>query len=194
MSLRVETQAVDTAPERQLPAPKPPVLVIMVGPPGTGKSHLARLLAERVPIRIVETDEIRRRIAPQPTYSREESGRVYRLAHREIARLLRVGENVVFDATNLYERGRRTLYRIAERTGARLLIVRTVAPDQVVKERLSRRKLGVEPMDRSEAGWEVYCRMKAEYEEIKMPHLVVDTSQDLEPAMDRIVGFVRDEK
>ncbi len=194
MSLWVETREVDTALEGQLPAPKPPVLVIMVGPPGTGKSHLARLLAERVPVQIVETDEIRRRIAPRPTYSREESGRVYRLAHREIARLLRIGENVVFDATNLYERGRRTLYRIAERSGARLLIVRTVAPDQVVKERLLKRKLGVGPVDRSEAGWEVYCRMKAEYEQIKRPHLVVDTSQDLQPAVDQIVNLILDEK
>lgn len=189
----VETQKVDTEPEHRSNLRKPPVLVVLVGPPGTGKSHLARRVAAHVPIRIVETDEIRRRIARPPTYSREESGRVYQTAHRQIGRYLREGQNVAFDATNLYERGRQTLYRIAERNGARLLIVQTTAPEQVVEERLHRRKLGAEPLDRSEADWEVYCRMKGELEEIKRPHMIVDTSQDLKPAINKIVNFVLDE-
>lgn len=180
--------------DQPFPTRKPPILVIMVGPPGTGKSYLARRLAERVPLHIVETDEIRRQLTPHPTYSREENRRVFHIAHRKIDRLLRQGKNVVFDATNIYERGRRTAYRIAESDGARLLIVRTVAPDQVVADRLQRRKEGVSPGNRSEADWEVYVRMKAEYEEIERPHMVVDTSQDLQPAIEEIAKIVQDKR
>lgn len=168
-----------------------PALIVMVGPPGTGKSHLVNLLAQRIPLKIVASDEIRHQISLHPSYSPEENRRVFQTAHRRIQRLLRQGENVVFDATNIREFGRRSLYRIAERTEARLLIVRTVAPDDVVEARLLRRMERLNPEDRSEAGWEVYLRMKAEFEEISRPHMLVDTSEPLEPALEEIVGFVR---
>jgi len=177
--------------ERPGPGRRPPTLIIMVGPPGTGKSHLVRLLARQVPVKVVETDEIRQRLFPHPRYTPEENRRVFHEAHRRIDRLLRKGCDVVFDATNIRESGRRTLYRIAESDGARLLIVRTVAPDEVVEQRLRQRVEGLSPEDRSEAGWEVYLRMKAEFEEIGRPHMVVDTSQPLEPAIDEIARFVK---
>jgi predicted kinase len=178
--------------EHPQPAGKPPVLLIMVGAPGTGKSHLVRLLSQRVPLRLVQTDRIRRGLVAHPSYTQEENRRVFYLAHREIARLLRAGENVAFDATNLYEGRRRTLYRIAERNGARLLIVRTVAPDDVVAKRLQVRSMGADPDDLSEAGWEVYAAMKEQYEEIKRPHLVVDTSAGIQPPLEHIVRLIQD--
>jgi predicted kinase len=164
----------------------------MVGAPGTGKSHLVRLLSQRVPLRLVQSDQIRRRLVPHPTYTQEENRRVFYLAHREIGRLLKAGENVAFDATNLYERRRRTLYRMAERYDARLLIVRTVAPDEIVAERLQMRSMGADPDDLSEAGWEVYSRMKDQYEEIRRPHLVIDTTAGVEQALDAIVELMQD--
>lgn len=170
---------------------QPPALIVMVGPPGTGKSHLVNLLAQRIPLKIVASDEIRHQISLHPSYSPEENRRVFQTAHRRIQRLLRHGENVAFDATNIREFGRRSLYRISERTEARLLIVRTVAPEDVVEARLRRRMEGLNPEDRSEAGWEVYLRMKAEFEEISRPHMLVDTSEPLEPALEEIVSFVR---
>lgn len=170
------------------------VLVLLVGPPGTGKSYLARRIAERFPMAIVETDEIRRQIAHPPTYSPRESGRVYLTAQRRIERLLREGRAVLFDATNLYERGRKKLYRIAEKYHARLLIVRTTAPEPVIEERLRLRKLGVEPLDLSEAGWEVYSRMKGELQDIRRPHMVIDTSRELQPALESILRFLRNEQ
>jgi predicted kinase len=176
--------------ERPRPAGQLPVLLVMVGAPGTGKSHFVRLLSQRVPLRLVQTDRIRRSLAARPTYTQEENRRVFYQAHRQIERLLGAGENVAFDATNLYEGRRRTLYRMAEKSGARLLIVRTVAPDDVVAKRLQVRTMGVDPDDLSEAGWEVYAAMKEQYEEIKRPHLVVDTSAGIEPALDQIVRLI----
>ncbi len=171
-----------------------PALVVMVGPPGTGKSHLVRELALRVPVSIVQTDAVRRTIVSRPEYTSEENRRVFSVAHRRTEWLLRQGHNVVFDATNIYEWGRRVLYRIADRAGARLLIVRTVAPDDVIERRLRGRVAGLDPNDQSEAGWEVYARMKAAFERIERPHLIVDTSLDLEPALQEIVRFIRGQK
>lgn len=170
-----------------------PSLIVMVGLPGTGKSHLVRELARLVPLDVIETDDIRRGISSRPEYTQQENRRVFAVAHGRAEGLLRRGHNVVFDATNIYEWGRKVLYHIAERTGARLLIVRTVAPDGVVEGRLRARTAGADPSDRSEAGWEVYLRMKREFEEIGRPHMVVDTSSELEPAVQEIARFARGE-
>jgi predicted kinase len=168
-----------------------PVLMVMVGLPGTGKSYLVREVAQRVSVDIVQTDEIRRTLVARPEYTPEENQRVFTEAHRESERLLRQGHSVVFDATNVYARGRRILYNIAKSTGARLLIVRTDAPDATVMERLNHRALGADPSDRSQAGWDVYVRMKSRFEPIKQPHLRVDTSQDVLPAVQEIAQFIQ---
>lgn len=179
----------ESTSEGFLAAP-PPALVAMVGPPGTGKSHLARLITERTPVRVVESDDLRRVLASRPAYTADENRRVFAALYGRVERHLRRGQNVLLDATNIYEWSRQRIYRLAERTGARLLLVRTIAPDEVVERRLGARRAGVDPRDGSEAGWDVYVRMRAEFQEIQRPHVVVDTSQDLSPAVEQIVAFV----
>lgn len=175
-----------------LPGPKvSPALVVMVGLPGTGKSHLVREVARREEVTVIQSDAIRRGMFARPVYSPEEHGRVFSVAHRRAEEQLGKGHSVLFDATSIYEASRKSLYRIAERTGARVLVVRTVAPDEVVAGRLARRAAGANPADRSEAGWEIYEKMKGEFEEVRRPHLVVDTTMALDPAIDEIVRFIR---
>ncbi len=165
----------------------------MVGPPGTGKSHLVHEVAARIPVATIQSDAIRRRMAKRPEYTPDENRKVFSVAYSRAEQLLRKGRSVIFDATNIYEWTRRGLYEIAERAGARLLIVRTVAPEQVIEDRLRRRLAGENPRDRSEADWQIYLRMRAEFEEIGRPHVVVDTSLDLEPAVQQIVQFIQGE-
>lgn len=167
-----------------------PALIVMAGPPGTGKSHLVREIARRVSVDTVQTDDIRRRLVAHPEYTPDENRKVFAIAHGRTEQLLRERRSVIFDATNIYEWTRRGLYQIAERTGARLLVVRVVAPESVVADRLRERLLGADPKDRSEAGWDIYLRMKAEFEEIQRPHLVVDSSQSLDPAAEQIARFI----
>ncbi|MBI5650830.1 MAG: ATP-binding protein [Chloroflexi bacterium] len=115
-----------------------PVLIVISGLPGTGKSYLARRLAERLPSVIVQSDFVRKIILTRPTYARVENFYVHRVAHAVIEQLLRAGYRVISDATNLAEWHREKLYRIAERTGARVVIVRTVAPEEIVRARLEK--------------------------------------------------------
>lgn len=176
--------------EKLGPLPEPtarPVVIMVSGLPGTGKSYLSRRLAERFPAIILETDALRRMLFPSPNYGWEENRRLFPALHRLIEDLLKRGIPLIFDATNLLEHQREYIYRSADQTGAKLIIVQTEAPKEVVAQRLAGRGRGIDRADRSEATWDVYLKMKATVEKIRRNHFVVDTSKDITPAVEKIL-------
>lgn len=164
-----------------------PTLVLVSGLPGTGKSYFSRKLAERLPSLIVESDALRKRLFANPTYSAQESHRLFNACHRLIEELLSKGIPVILDATNLVEHHREPLYRIAKRLGAKLIIVQVEAPRELVRQRLQGRVEGVNPLDKSDAGWGIYQKMKTRVERIRRNYFAVDTSRDINPVIDKIV-------
>jgi predicted kinase len=173
----------------QLPEPvAKPTLVAVSGLPGTGKSYFSAKLAERLSFVILESDALRKILFPYPTYSAEESTRLFRAVHRLIERLLKRGIPVILDATNLSERHREYLYSIAEHLGIKLILVRVEAPPELVAGRLHQRQEIRE--SKSDADWTVYQRMRSSLEEIQRRHYVVDTSRDITPVLDKIVKEV----
>jgi predicted kinase len=168
------------------PAAKP-ALIIVSGLPGTGKSYLSRKLAERLPSVVVESDALRKQLFPIPTYSAEESHRLFAACHRLIEDFLGSGISVILDATNLVEHHREPLYRIAQRFKARLILVQVEAPGKVVRERLQGRVEGINCEDNSDADWSIYQRMRTRVERISRNYYAVDTSRDITPVIDKIV-------
>lgn len=166
-----------------------PVLILMSGLPGSGKSYLSERLAKVLPAVVIESDRVRKALFPQPTYTAQESAVVHRTCQELMRRLLRKGVRVIFDATNLVEFQRELLYSLAEHSGAHLLIVRTVAPEAVIRERLEQRKAKGDSI--SDADWRVYRRMSQREQKIRRTHLCIDTSQDIEEAVRKIVRAVR---
>jgi predicted kinase len=169
-----------------------PVLVMLCGLPGTGKSHLARGLAEVLPFAIVESDQVRRILFPECSYSGEESRWVHRTCHALMAKLLRKGVRVIYDATNLHERHRELVYRLADGEEVKLIIVKAVAPERVAHDRLRGRHEGdADDGEASDADWEVYRRMVRDVDPIGRNHVVIDTSQDLGPAITKLLRLIR---
>lgn len=172
----------------QLPEPEaPPALIIASGLPGTGKSYFCRQLAARLPSLVLESDALRKALFPAPTYTAPESARLFRTIHYLIEGMLKKGISIILDATNLSERHRQSLYHIAERCHARLILVRVEAPPALVQKRLRARSQRTEREDRSDADWAVYQKMKPTVEKISRHHYVVDTSRDITSVLDRIV-------
>lgn len=167
------------------------VFVIVSGLPGTGKSHFSRKLAEQLPSVILESDTLRKRLYPSPTYSAQESHRLFNACHRLIEELLDSGITVILDATNLVELHRERLYRISQRLKVKQIIVRVEAPREVVLQRLQSRSRGIDRGDNSDADSGVYQRMGARAERIRRNHFVVDTSRDITPVVDKIVRAAR---
>jgi predicted kinase len=172
-----------------LPGPvTKPILVVLSGLPGTGKSYFAARLAERQPFAILESDSLRRALFPRPGYTQQESTRLFEAVHRLTWRLLTKGISVILDATNVAEKHRQPLYAIARRTGARLVLVQVEAPIGLVRQRLEARKAAGGGPD---ADWWVYLRMRRTFEPIKSRHYTVDTSGDITPVLDRIMRALR---
>ncbi len=176
-------------PER--PVAAVPVLVVVCGLPGTGKSYFSRRLVSQVPLLILESDVLRKVLFPDPKYTAFESKRLFRACYALIDDLLGHEVPVLLDATNLVEGHRESLYDTVARRGARLVLVHLKAPPDVVYGRLKSRSNGADPEDNSGADWQVYQRMRSAAQPIKRSHFVFDTSGDISPAINRVVQEIR---
>ena len=168
-----------------------PVLVVVSGLPGTGKSHFSRRLVSQEPLLVMESDVLRKVLFPDPKYTASESKRLFRACYSLIDDLLGHEVPILLDATNLVESHRERLYSIVARRGGRLILVYLKAPPDVVYERLKCRSNGVDPEDNSGADWQVYKRMRSAVQPIKRDHFVFDTSSDISPAITRVVQEIR---
>jgi len=174
----------------QLPEPVvEPAFVAVSGLPGTGKTYFCNKLAERLPFAILESDALRKVLFSSPSYSSKESFQLFRIVQSLIERLLKKGISLILDATNLSERHREYLYSIADRLDVKLILVRVEAPPEVVRGRLETRS--EDSASKSDADWAIYQRMKSSVEKIKRKHYAVDTSQDITPALDKIVKEIK---
>jgi len=176
-----------------------PVLVMLCGLPGTGKTSLARRLAMRMPAVVIESDHIRQALFVPPTYTAEESRQVHRVCHILIGWYLRHTDrdgklyqhHVIYDATNLYEYHRQLVYSLAERNEAQVVVVEVTARDEIVRERLAPRGRKDTAEHYSDADWEVYQRMRQRAEPIQGEHITVDTGQGgIEPAVERVLAAI----
>jgi predicted kinase len=177
-----------------------PVLVMVCGLPGTGKTTLARRLAQRWPAVIIESDRIRQTLFVPPTYTAEESRQVHQVCHILTGWYLRrhsdrdgklYQHHVIYDATNLYEYHRRLVHHLAERYEARLVVAEVIARDEVVRQRLAPR--GRQDMAElySDANWDVYQRMRQRAEPIQDEHITVDTSDvGIELAVEQVLAAI----
>jgi len=168
-----------------------PAFIVVSGLPGTGKSYFCTKLAERLRFVVLESDALRKTLFPSPSYSPEESARLFWALHHLIEALLKKGISLILDATNLSERNRERLYNIAERLEVKLVLVRVEAPPEVVYQRLKSRVGGASAPGNSDADWSVYQKMKSTVDKIGRNHYAVDTSRDITPVLDKVVREVR---
>jgi predicted kinase len=162
-----------------------PTVVVLSGLPGAGKTTFVRALRARITCDHVESDAIRRGLAAKPTYSAEESGRVFAIARERAAEGMRAGRTVVIDATNLRRRDRKQFVTLAERAGARLVAVRVTAPGTTLHERLSRPRDGF-----SQADGKVLDLMNGRGQRFDGEQVVVDTRFDTRPSVELVAALV----
>ena len=82
----------------------PSLAIWLTGLPASGKSTIARALkpqleAAGLTVEVLESDEVRRELTPEATYSQAERDLFYRALAVMVAKLVTHGVTVIFDAT-----------------------------------------------------------------------------------------------
>jgi adenylylsulfate kinase len=167
----------------------------ITGLPGSGKSAIARTTADELrrlgrPVTVLELDEIRERLTPQPRYTDRERDGVYHALAYFAHLLTEVGMPVIIDAT---------AHRRAWRDRARAAIphfaeVQLVCPVEVCQERERTRPVGHAPRDiyrRAAEPGATVPGVNVPYEPALSPELTLDTSSEPMPeAVARTVALV----
>ena len=167
-----------------------PAVVLLMGLPGVGKSHVARLLCARLGAAHVATDELRSRLFIAASYTDAENRAVFGAAEALVDGLLAEGHRVVVDATNLRARDRAPVEGVAKRRGVPLTYVLVTAPEADVRARLEARRTARAAGDHSDADLRVYERMRARAFEPPAGAIEVANDPDVERAVARVAVTV----
>ncbi|HEX9861243.1 MAG TPA: adenylyl-sulfate kinase [Nitrospirota bacterium] len=173
----------------------PPGSVFWVtGLPGSGKSTLALAAKDALPsLAVIQMDEMRRVVTPDPTYSESERDLLYMALVYTAMVLSREGKDVIVDATANMRRWR-------DEARARIprfheVYVRCPIAECRKREMARTNTLGA-PHDiylKAEEGWPV-PGVNAPYEEPEAPELVIDNGTlPLDDAAAIFVGYIRGE-
>ena len=129
-------------------------LALVGGNPGTGKSTIARALAERVGAQVISTDEIRRELRESDVitgksgaldaglYSANNVRTVYDVALGRARQLLGKGQSVIVDGTWRDPHVRAHAHHVATETLSALVELRCVATNDTAAERITTRRRG----------------------------------------------------
>ena len=169
------------------------MLVMLMGYPGVGKSHCARLLAARLGAAHVATDHLRNRLFIAATYADEENEAVFGIAEAFVDQLLAEGHAVVLDATHLLARYRSPAEKVARARGAPIHHVLVSADDAETRARLKRRMTEREAGDHSDADLGVYDRMRARaFEPPAHGYLEIRNGDAVGPEIERVASLIAD--
>jgi len=175
--------------DRQFGDVRVPVLVVMAGLPGSGKSTIGEIVASRIGATAISVDPIEASILRAGIDADQPTGlAAYLVAETLAEQVLVSGRSVVVDAVNAVEPARLQWRDLAERTGVRLHIVETVcADDEQHRDRLARREKpiagnAVEQSIEEYAEWKGACAA--------LPRVTLDTSLPLGQNVEAAIAFV----
>ena len=155
--------------EIEIPQRKP-CLVLVAGLPGTGKSTLARSLAQHAGFQVIRSDSVRKELSGaseacssdyrQGIYTQQWTDRTYAECLSRAEQLLFAGQRVLVDANFREEAHRRQFLEAATRWGVPGILLLCEVSASIVRERLGKRRDDV-----SDADWSIYLRAAETWEQ-----------------------------
>lgn len=103
--------------------PNKPLLILLYGFPGAGKTYFARQLVEQLQAAHVHGDRIRSELFEEPRYDREENEVISHLMDYMTGEFLHAGMSVVYDTNAMRLSQRRALRELARKHGAQPILI-----------------------------------------------------------------------
>ncbi len=100
-----------------------PLLIMLYGFPGAGKSYFARRLTEQLQAAHVHGDRIRGELFENPQFDKEENAVITQLMDYMTHEFLNAGLSVVYDANAMRRTQRHVLREMARKAGATPLLM-----------------------------------------------------------------------
>jgi adenylylsulfate kinase len=172
------------------------MIIAMAGLPGTGKSAIAARLRQELPAAVLDKDRIRAALfAPEHIeYSTEQDDFCMEIMLTTAAYLLGKGrgQHVILDGRTFSRQYQIVaLDRFAAGHDVPLKIVECVCSDEVARQRLAQDVAdGMHPAGNRD--FSLYLAIKARYEPIREPKLVVNTENDLDTCVGQCLAHLRE--
>lgn len=159
------------------------MLIIMAGLPGTGKSVLAKALAERLPAVILDKDPIRAALFPAPLleYSTQQDDFCMGVMLQVAAYIVQKEPTraVILDGRTFSRRYQiETVAELAAKLEQKLAILECICSDATARQRLEQDVMQGSHLAQNR-NFELYLAIKARFEPIVRSKLVLDTDQAL---------------
>lgn len=173
---------------------KPPLLIVMKGHPGSGKSAVARGLSRRLGIPLIDKDDIKDVLDGRTA----DSGGLAYIAMFSIARRqLMQRLSVICDSPLSEVGGYTTACVVAHDTGARVLIVECFCSSEDEWRRRIEQRGALRLPSHHITTWESlqqHLRRRADTSNypIYEPHLLVDTIGPLEDVLQTIIAWIEE--
>jgi uncharacterized protein len=177
-----------------------PFLVITGGLIGTGKSSIARSLAEALGWEWLRVDVLRKelaRVSPgehrfepfqRGIYSPDFSRRTYEALFHRAGILLAQGKTALLDGSFKKQADRKAALDLARESNADFLLIECQCADEEIQKRLAQRVS--EKNEPSDGRWAIFADQKIDYDRVEGfdadLHLPLDTGRPVEECMGRI--------
>lgn len=117
-----------------------PLLLMMIGLPGAGKSFFATQFATTFNTPLVSADRVRFELFAHPAYSAEEHNIISRILGNELQELLKTKSTILIDGNCNTAAERKQLAAAAKKYGYESLIVWVQTDEATAQQRATRRK------------------------------------------------------
>ena len=148
------------------------MITVVFGLPGSGKSFFAEKLSRRLEAVYINSDRLRNSLGARGMYTIEDKLVIYNAMADRVTQRLKEGKPVVVDAT-FYKQAMINIFLELARTHlVPINFIKVQANEALIKERLSK------PRKDSEANYDVYLKIREQFEEIKVPYLTLQSEND----------------
>jgi predicted kinase len=163
------------------------MIIIVLGLPGTGKSYFAEKLSGRLGAVHINSDRLRNALGERGKYTIKDKLHIYRVMAGQASQVLKQGKIVVVDAT-FYKRPMIDLFTtLAKNHGSSIRIIKIEAEETLVQERLRKAR------KESEADFQVYLKIKDEFEELAVPHLALQSgAHNIQTLIESALHYIND--